>query len=688
MTANRLSGDTTMVAIGDSAMWTTGTDYRFKTPNLVHKLLNGGTPLPPVQFRARGGAVIGRSNSTADGTFDKSDDDYGFSKWNSDWWQLNSKTRNDPSVDEKDVNNLAWSIKRDLGKGKPTILEQLDQFANWSKHRELEVPWHGNEPITLYHEKSLPDPSNPSSQPGQPHTPSKTPPDPETVDLVLVNGSTNDIGLEYLMDFRNSYYDTMEKIEQYSYRDVKHLLKKTRERFPNALVVLVGYPIFLSEWSSYHKGKDFLRHFDGSSGSVLSALAKQLIGNTKHHLLIERVIDGGMLFGRAHQHYMRKAAAEWSHVEAREGHPGVMYVSRGFGVINAYEGPDPWGWSHGNDDTFERRRFFLEDLVGSSDPMKLFAAIGHPNRKGSIQTAKAIVNRYRDRNSLSVRTLAEKMDRRWLAKPTYPKSLKDALESTKSFPNSFNTSDAGSVRHSLSHRIVDSIQLRFHVDTEFDHATRWEKMWRTTHLRGASPNNPSTQLYLDVEPGRNGSGESFRVDYESDKNAKDTPQFDKHANNSGIDRDGNTGNDRVLTEVNIDPMAGRQMNGTVNTNYGKDRTKKEDNVKDDSGGRDISWSNTNHGNVDDVPNDRVDYQPGNRWDTDRLKFWHLWDAAKLRVKPVGAPGAGFWALRKIELTINGELTWTTTGTNHGSLEKTFKKATENNWGQFGIQLMR
>lgn len=661
-----MASDPTIVAVGDSAMWTTGTAYRYKTPNLVHKALTG-EPIPPVQFRARGGATIGKdkapSNTTYDGSYDPKDDDY-IRKYASEFRTLNREANNKSSIDAKDIDALKWSIARDIGDSHPTILEQLDHFAPGAS--SLDVPWNGSQRVRLYDASGSPVVRKAET----------TPPDAADVDVVLLNGGTNDVGLGWLMNFtKHKYHDVIEAVEKYCYRHQKHLLSEARDRFPNALLVLVGYPIFISEWTSYAKGKRYLRAF-------LYDFAKQFIGQMPTHVLMERVIDGGMVFARAHQHYMRKAVAERSHVEARKGHPGVMYVSRGFGTINAFQGPDPWGWGTTNDDTFQRRKHFVLDLVQPKTklglprlkPKMLSAAIGHPNRKGSKQTAAAIVDRYRDRNGLAVGETAGKMDRHSNPSPG-KRSLKGALSSAKLFPNSFNTAGKGSVRHSLSHRYVDSIQLTFHVGTTLKHASGWQSSWRTNHLDGGS------DVYLDVKPGRNGSKEVFRVDYESDKNSKDTPQFDRHVNNKGRDRDGDRNNSRLVTEVNIDPMAGRQMETTVHTNYGKSRTQKEDNAPDSSQGWDISWTSTNHGTDNHIVNNRSDFLAKNRWDTDRLMLWHL-DEARVRVT-----NPGFWALRRVELTINGELTWEKRRTSHGDLEKTFEKATKGGWGDVEFNMI-
>jgi hypothetical protein len=123
------------------------------------------------------------------------------------------------------------------------------------------------------------------------------------------------------------------------------------------------------------------------------------------------------------------------------------------------------------------------------------------------------------------------------------------------------------------------------------------------------------------------------------------------------------------------------MDSTVNTNYGRDRTYKEDNARDVSKSRDISWNSTDHGNTNDIPNDLYDYLPQNRWDTDRLMLWQV-EEARIRVT-----NPGFWALQRVKLTINGELTWRTRNTGIGTLESTFKKGARKNWDTVEFDLL-
>lgn len=711
-----MSDDVTVVAIGDSAMWGTGTAYRYKPPNLVHKILNEGEPMPPVQLRARGGGIIGhprtslpdrkirswtakdvdnsldrRDTSWEDGwtppgpgyTYGK-DDDYGYT---SEWDQLNRETRRRGDLDVKNINNLKWAVRRDVGKSHPTHLEQLEQFDGPTTTRadgttvvdhELDVPWQGDSEVRFYKDEDYPPVDAGQSGTTDEWKPETNPPAPEEVDLVLLNGATNDVGLLFMMNYLDhTYLSLMQRIAEYCYRDNKVLLREARKQFPNALLVLVGYPFFLSEWSNYKKSKEFLRKLGGF---------KALAGIPPTSIIVERVIDGGMVFHRAHQHYMRKAVADRAHVEARRRDPGVMYVSRGFGAINAFEGPDPWAWSIGNDDLFERRKHLVEDILGEDGALDKYASIGHPNRKGSIETARAIVDRYRERYDLPVGETAIKIDR---VRSKRPWRLRQALSSYDLVPNSFGGSENGSVRNALSYRYVDSIQLKFYRGTELKHAGGL----RTPHLpEGAD-------VYLDLDPGRNGSGETFRVDYESDGEKFDTPQFDRHSRTAPLgglqkdwhtahgrnwaartmDRDGDRGDDTVVTEVNFDPMAGRKTDAKVGTNYGKSRGQKEDNVDDQSKQRDIFWDETDHGTENHIPNDREDFR--DRWDDDRMMLWHVKEATLRVTNPK------FWALRKVELTINGDLTWTVTNTRHGGLEKTLQKATRNDWNDVSIDLL-
>lgn len=816
-----MSSETTVVAIGDSAMWSTGTAYRYKPPNLVHKQLNDGDPIPPVQFRARGGGIIGhpvtnatqtdlqghtksvmdmlgkwtssgqlpgtvnikqtsrispvnlkrvpvdnridpsdtswdesginaattskRSSTTGIGTtWDPADDDYRYyeykphtsrlrQQYDTAFDKLNDDALNGPQ-NPRDINDLKWSVRRDIGGSYPTHLEQIDQFAGQTKKRtkkrgkdekvlthRLDVPWFdwngstyeapgSRRELEFFKDKDYP-PLNPSSRgdgaekplirtagpnvdPSDPDALDPHPPAPEEVNVVMLNGATNDVGLFFMMNFLAHTYQTLlERIEEYCYRDTKVMLREARERFPNALLVLVGYPFFLSEWSNYVRGRQWLQGFKGSG---LGTMVRTLGSIPTHHVM-DRVVDGAMVFHRTHQHYLRKAAAERSHAEVRNGDPGVLYVSRGFGAINAYEGPDTWAWDGSNDDLAGRRKRLLA-LAGASDPLNESASIGHPNRKGSLETAKAVVNRYRDRTSLRVGETATKLaGGAGAGKPT---SLKGALRTHDLFPNSFNTAGKGSVRHALTHRYVDSIQLRFYCGRTLNHATWWQK--RTGGQEAHLP--ASADLFLDISPGRTGTGETYRVDYESDGAKNDTPQFDEHSDTADqgtpalrgflatitvgtskklfnslpdvvMDRDGDPGDKHVVTEVGFDPMAGRKFDEHVSTNYGPDRGQKEDNVRDRGKNRDIVWNSKGHGSHDDLPNSKADFADRNRTDDDRLMLHQLRNAT-LRVR-----NPGFWALRRVEFTVNGELTWSVSG-----LEKRIKQAAQSGAKEVTVDL--
>jgi hypothetical protein len=631
--------DVTVVAVGDSAMWCTGTRYRDKTPNVVHKLLNDGDPIPPSQFRARGGATIGASEPYRvpfdeptpdhvrkhDGEFDAEDDDYGYgpvASQHNDWVARSGR-------DVENVDNLAWTVRRDLGQAEPTVCQQLDQFPSREAGDavpRLDVPRGGQQPVRFF-----------GANGAFTRTPDAEPPYAEDVDLVLVNGGTNDIAESWLMDYtKHSYSDVLHAVERHCYDDQVYLLERTRERFPNAVIALVGYFPFVSDWTWYPTAKEFLRAFEG---------IKDAVGRNPGPGMIERIVDNAQVFARAHQHHMRRAVATRAGEEARTGKPGVFYVSRGFGNVHAFDGPEPWVWGLDGDDTYEVRKHATEEILGASDPAKLNAAIGHTNRTGSRKTAEVVVERYEAYREFSVRETVSMVS--GADGPTV--SVDDEFRSRGVFGD---PRDAESLRLAHAQRLVDSIHLEFERRNSLKSEWQNSLMSRTPHLHGNS------DLYLEIEPGRDSPDpsvasnandrEGYRVDWESDGESHDTPQFDKDSS--------------LRTEVSIDPMMGRHMDsddgdkqlgqvsvGRGSTAAGK-KSQREDNVDNDDGyGTDVEWSETNHGGDDVLPNDPREYY--GRHDTVRME---LADVEKLTLR---IDNPSYWALQHVNVSINGALTY-------------------------------
>lgn len=628
----------TIACVGDSALWCTGTRYEDKTPNLVHKMLTGsdsyqpdGDPIPPAQFRARGGATIGvsypyRITSLSDWEskldtkktncktdienngfnaddckftigkkikprqsapiqlnrnakyLDDDGDVYGFIKHDAaDWYDYYS--RSDPS----DVNQLKWTIARDIGWHWPRIVDQLEQFPpKGTSKPSLDVPRDGTKPVSQF---------------GGPVD--TEPPHAEDVDVLMLNGGTNDIALGWLNNpgkvGRGGIWDA---VKQHCYQDQKTLLRKARQQFPNAIIFLVGYFPYASDWTWRKKAKAFLKAKAGAIGGIGS--------------VVELATDNALNFARLQAHWMRKAVSE----EARQDDgPGMVFVSRGFGVVNAFDAPDPWSWgvpANKTDDTGEWRKDACHTKHDSDNAACIQASIGHPNTPGCQQTADAIVDRYDGFVDRSVRTPTEN----WT--DDSPVSVRDACGNYSLDPQ------GDGVRYCLSHRVVDSIRVDVTTGDSID------GIGKSPAGGGVRPDDPKNDVYLKIEPGRNGNAERFRLETESNDFQKDSTDH-----------------------FFIDPMMGRQTSadpgpvqnetgignlGTIGMDEGTKKYQRHIDDGDDSHGPE-HLTETDHSNLPYIRHDH--------WSSKRL---HLGMIERLSLDIVDTNP---WSLEGVSVTING-----------------------------------
>lgn len=619
------SADPVVVCVGDSAIWCTGTRYEDKTPNLVHRMLTGptldpgtGNPMPPVQFRARGGAIIGvdypwriqhrpngktRSNwrsklgkrknkcsrKTSRNGFhaddcklkvgqkiqlnrnakylDPNGDYYGFIKAGAAGWY--DYYANPP--DKSDINQRKWTIARDIGWHWPRIVDQIEQFP--SRRAGDSKP-------------SLDVPAGTISLLGG--VAKDEPPFAEDVDVVLINGGTNDIELGWLNDpTKVGRTGVRQATRKHCYEDQKELLKKARQGFPNAVILVVGYYPYASDWTSRQKAKQFLSAQAGIAGAV---------GAT-----VEGATDNALNFARFQAHWMRKAVAE---VARTDDGPGIVFVSRGFGVINAFDAPEPFSWgapAHSTDDTGELRAETGQNITGEANTCRIKhdsheascaqASIGHPNTAGCKHTAEAIVDRYTEYVDLSLRETVEGWD------DSGSTSVRGACEN-------YDLDPAGDgVRYCLSHRLVDSIRVEVETGSSL-------KGVRSSAGGGTGAADPKNDVYLELHPGRNGSGERFRLETEyNDFKSGSTSTF------------------------SIDPMMGRKITadvGPVPESHGMDSGTWQHQRK---------LKGKSHGSIP--------YSSQEGWDTKRLRLGDI-ERITLVVEDTKP-----WALEGVTVELNG-----------------------------------
>lgn len=542
--------DVTVAAVGTSLTWCTGNYYQAKFPDLVHRDLNGDYPLdekylhwnpsegeppsprhpygdpddpdyphakesdhpnpsyyeqtvadgydgknpehprgphlPPSQYRARGGAIIGLDwpAKVLFGDTDPSevsgDDDGNYLAENSDgdydgkldglgqYATLDSRFRN--LFDDQGLNRSAWLLMRDIGWGWPTIPDQIDQFdggTSWQSPADVPVD-------TADGLSANPD----RMQPGYfTHQFASSPPPGEDVDVVILDGGTNDMQLGWLnnptkagrTEIRDAaetymyYHMTGEAVDRtFGGNDddpVAGLLERARETFPNAVIVLIGEPVWTSNRTDYDNAEGFYQAVSWKAG---------LPG------VPESAIDNALTFSHVQAHYLRRAVAEQSLVD--DG-PGIVFAPPGYGVINSAMADWPWSFGavkeskfqpvHTVDDTYEDRKPLCDaetawesrndDERSELNQLSCNAtAIGHPNNEGCRQYADTIVRRYKEYVDLSLRSVSENLDG---GEDSLRRSLRryGLDEAGGGGPSTPGNRDFG-VRWGASQRTVDAMQ--------------------------------------------------------------------------------------------------------------------------------------------------------------------------------------------------------------------------------------
>jgi len=653
----RAAAEPTIVAVGTSVTWSTGNLYENKFPNLVHRDLTGsypleekflhytqgssppgdatdptptyytktqqatsggthpnGDPLPPKQYRARGGAIIGLSRPapvlygdqelsdrpSTDEDAPGGGDNYLAKKADGSYYgKLDFIESTDDSIDgdegplgyetlfdETDINESRWLIARDIGWSWPTVVDQIQQFDK-DDTRLVDVPK--------------------GTIPRFGGTVSGLAPAGNDVDIVLIDGGTNDLTLGWLNDPRKAGRQTIRQAtRQYMYDDMKQLLAEARSTFPNAVIILMGEPVWASNRTDRSRAKKLLL-----AKSAAAAIPS----------IVEQAFDNVLNFSRFQAHWLRRTVAEKSRTDPG---PGIVLAPPGYGIVNSMMAD--WPWSFGYDTSasnFDKPGITTDDVrqlrydvcraeydaehecvggicTGADAEIGKWgcfnAPIGHPNPEGCRQYADTIIRRYKEHIDLSVADTADSLD-------AGTESLRDSLDRYGLGPDgdgvrsALSNTDLG-VRWALSHRVIDSIRIDV-----------------TTGTAGALADGTLERgrVRLGVWPGRReaarqGDREQFVLDTEGRDFVK---------------------RDRFF----IEPMMRRRLTGPV----GNTDKREEKNIKTF---------------ITETSNQRV--HPPGHWSDRRLRLGHL-DHLTLTIDGVEPDG---WAARQVSYELNGAITGT------------------------------
>lgn len=223
----------------------------------------------------------------------------------------------------------------------------------------------------------------------------------DLIDLVLLDGCINDIGVGKIINPLVREQLLIADTVQFCEGEMTTLLRKVRDRIPNALVVVTGYYQIVSLLSDVAGVREW---------SILKDNQTEVEG------LIALLAKNSIVF-RDTAHAGLAAAVET--VNGETGETRIAFADPEFGPENAVFATDSWLWSMTNQGTLLvgldiAATLFPEDpILGAreaacSSPLRdggligcLYASVGHPTPPGERAFANAIIDRLREFGLLS-----------------------------------------------------------------------------------------------------------------------------------------------------------------------------------------------------------------------------------------------------------------------------------------------
>lgn len=211
--------------------------------------------------------------------------------------------------------------------------------------------------------------------------------DPTAVDLILIDGGINDLGVTSILCPFTDLQDLQDKISQHCYQDMITLLTQVAKKFTakKTRVIVSGYFPILSPKSDPIKIPKLLGAHGIDINPIVTAIDDVLLGKIFRQCQL--------FFDRSNASFLAAVAA----VNAEQGGNRIAFVETPFTDDNAVFAPNAWLWGVGDDlspqDEVVVPRHAACDL-DETDPIRRLtcyrASAGHPNVIGAAQFASAI----------------------------------------------------------------------------------------------------------------------------------------------------------------------------------------------------------------------------------------------------------------------------------------------------------
>jgi lysophospholipase L1-like esterase len=221
---------------------------------------------------------------------------------------------------------------------------------------------------------------------------------PELVDLVLMDGCINDVGVTTIINPATGEQELEELTQQFCEDAMRDLLLLVRATVPQATIIVTGYYPLVGPESDIFA----LRQWSQTQGFA---------PDTGDEALIRELVDQSLLFVDV-AHRSLQQAIDAASAAAPASVP-MAFVDPQFGVERAVFTPDRWLWSMTTDnalfvdleldfalfpeDSMQQVRLdacFDQDTIDSSINC-LYASVGHPNPAGARAYADQILAQLR-----------------------------------------------------------------------------------------------------------------------------------------------------------------------------------------------------------------------------------------------------------------------------------------------------
>ncbi len=223
---------------------------------------------------------------------------------------------------------------------------------------------------------------------------------PEMVDLIIMDGCINDIGIGTILDPETIAEDLIAMTQQYCGQEMAVLLENVRRRAPQAAIIVTGYFPIVSLQSDLFG----IREFALVAGEQVDETDEEDI-----KAFIQAVSANSDIFYETSSASLAEAVAGVN--AANPDSPPAIFVDPGFGPANAVFAPEKWLWSLTMSNTIMKElvgnvlKFFpedstlltriyvcLEEDVVDNAFQCLYASIGHPNPDGARAYARGVID--------------------------------------------------------------------------------------------------------------------------------------------------------------------------------------------------------------------------------------------------------------------------------------------------------